>query len=92
MARKRAAPRRRRGPARAKMDAGIDGLMGGAAASVASQFMGPLYGPAVGLYGVGYWRGNDTLQTLGGVAIGAALASGLQLPGGNAGVGPGGLL
>lgn len=59
----------------------IDGAMGGAAASLGSRAIGADYGPAVGLAAVGLWRRNDTLQTMAGVAIGANLASRVNVPG-----------
>lgn len=81
----------RRRFSRAGMGKGIDGLMAGAAANLASGYMGPAIGVPLATYGVGVWRNNDTLQTMGGFSAGAALASMLSLPGASA-PGAGGLL
>lgn len=71
----------------------MDGALGGAAAAIATGYVGPTYGPAAGMAAVGIWRKNATLQTLAGASIGAQLAGKLSLPGSSgAAMGSGGLL
>lgn len=66
----------------------------GAAGAVAAQFGGTVnaqYGPAAGMILVGHFAGNETLQTLGGMAIGNQLGGMLGgLTGGGGGYGAGG--
>lgn len=67
----------------------IDGLMAGAGGAIASKYIGnsALVQPAVNI-GVGYFRRNSTLKTLGGVQLGVALAN--MFTGNGAGIGGGG--
>lgn len=74
------------------MTKATDGVIGGAAARLGAGYLGPTWGPAVGLYVAGTWRKNDTLTTLAGLGVGANLAGSLQLPGMTGSIGAGGLL
>lgn len=70
----------------------LNGAMGGAAASIASGYVGPTYGPALGFAAVGMFRKDQTLQVLAGAALGSQLAANLALPGATRGAAAGGLL
>lgn len=70
----------------------VNGALGGAAARIATGYLGPTYGPAAGLAAVGMFRKDNTLQTLAGVSIGSALAANLALPGSGSTTTPGGFL
>lgn len=70
----------------------LNGAMGGAAANVAARYIGPTYGPAVGLAAVGIFRKEPTLQLMAGVSIGSALANGIALPGASGSAGSAGVL
>lgn len=59
----------------------LNGALGGAAATVGAQYLGPTYGPAAGLMAVGWFRKDPVLQTMAGVAIGSQLGGMLSLPG-----------
>ena len=66
----------------------IDGVLAGAGGSLATKYIGA-YGQPVATLGVGYFRNNATLKTLGAMQIGTILVS--SFTGGN-GTGNGGYI
>lgn len=72
---KRKGSRRSRGGGGRRRSAGVDGLMAGAG----SRILGgsPLVQAAV-IYGIGRWRGNETLETVAGFQAGQQLAAGVN--------------
>ncbi len=67
----------------------IDGVLGGVGASIGSKYLGSWGAPAAYI-GVGYFRNNNTLKTLGAVQLGQQLATMIPFIGGG-GNGNGGL-
>ena len=64
----------------------IDGVLAGAGGSIAGKYLGA-YGQPVATLGIGYFRKNATLKTIGAIQLGSMIAS--QFTGGN-GAGTGG--
>lgn len=62
----------------------IDGVLAGAAGGFASNYLGG-YGQPIATLGIGYFRNNTTLKTLGAMQVGALLAS--NFGGGGGGIG-----
>lgn len=57
-----------------KKSAIVDGVIAGAAGNLVN--LGTPLGNSLVLAGVGYWRKNETLQTIAGVSLGQQLLSG----------------
>jgi len=51
----------------------IDGTLAGVGAALGQKYLGN-WGSAIGYAGVGYFRNNNTLKTMGGVALGRQIA------------------
>ena len=66
----------------------IDGALAGAGGLLATKYIGA-YGQPIATLGVGYFRNNNTLKTLGAMQIGAILVSSFV---GGAGAGNGGYI
>jgi len=64
----------------------IDGILAGAGGTIASKYVGQ-YGQSLASLGVGYFRNNATLKTVGAIQLGAAIAG--QFFGGGNGNGTG---
>lgn len=64
----------------------IDGVMAGAVGGLASRYLGA-YGQPIGTLGVGWFRKNNTLMTLGGMQLGSMLLGMTGLGNGNGGGG-----
>ena len=60
----------------------IDGVLAGAAGSLASKYIGS-FGSPIATVGIGWFRKNPTLTTLGGIQLGNMLASQFTGAGGN---------
>lgn len=63
----------------------IDGLLAGAAASLIKRFVNFPFADDAALLGVGYFRNNNTLKTLGGVGLASDLIGNIGLGGTNGG-------
>ena len=62
----------------------IDGAIAGAAGNVASKFLGS-YGMPAAAIGIGIWRKNSTLKTIGGLELGAMLSQNIPFLGNGGG-------
>jgi hypothetical protein len=62
----------------------LDGVLAGVAAQAGSKYLGG-WGTGAGYLGVGYFRNNTTLKTLGGVAFGRQIAGMIPFIGVNGG-------
>lgn len=62
----------------------IDGVLAGAGGSLASKYIGA-YGQPIATLGIGYFRNNPTLKTLGAIQIGNILVSSFVGNGGSNG-------
>lgn len=67
----------------------LAGVVAGGVAPFAASFS-PTFGPGATTLATGVVMNNDTLQTMGGFALGASLVRGAQIPG--AALGNGGFL
>lgn len=52
----------------------IDGALAGVAGNIASRYVGA-WGAPIATLGIGYFRKNNTLKTIGGIEAGAMLGS-----------------
>lgn len=60
----------------------IDGLLAGAAGNLAGKYLGSM-GQPIGTLGVGWFRKNNTLMTIGGLQLGSMLINMTGIGGGN---------
>ena len=67
----------------------IDGVLAGAGGMLATKYLG-VYGQPIAHLGIGYFRHNNTLKTLGAISLGNILVS--QFTGGNGNTGTGGFI
>lgn len=81
MAKKKKGGKRSKGRSSGGMGKSIDGLIAGAGGVLLAKFipLGAWNQPVVDII-TGHYRGNETLQTIGGRSIGAMMASGINLP------------
>ena len=64
----------------------IDGILAGAGGSIANKYLGA-YGQPVAQLGIGYFRNNATLKTIGAIQLGNLIAA--NFTGGSVGNGGG---
>lgn len=63
----------------------IDGLIAGAGANLIKKFVNVPFADDIAVLGVGYFRNNTTLKTLGGMGLASDLLGGMNLGGTNGG-------
>ena len=68
----------------------IDGILAGVGAGLGQKYLGN-WGTGAAYLGVGMWRNNTTLKTLGGVALGRQISGMIPFIGGNGGGNGGGV-
>jgi len=74
--------RARGGGGNGNMKGIVDGLLAGVAGGVASKYVGS-YGQPAATIGIGWFRHNNTLMTLGGIQLGQMVGSMVGLGNGN---------
>lgn len=57
----------------------IDGLLAGAGASLIKKYVNVPFADDIAVLGVGYFRKNDTLKTIGGMGLSGDLLGGLGI-------------
>ncbi|PNX49552.1 MAG: hypothetical protein BV456_08830 [Thermoplasmata archaeon M8B2D] len=63
----------------------IDGLIAGAGAKIIRSFVNVPFADDIAVLGVGYFRRNDTLKTIGGMGLAGDLLSGFGMGGDSGG-------
>lgn len=63
----------------------IDGMLAGAGANLIKRFVNVPFADDIAVLGVGYFRNNNTLKTIGGMGLAGDLLGGFGLGGSNGG-------